>query len=82
MHGNVGELILTNMVKWAPDNVIAVGPWIYGIKEEMVSIFHFLLTDQSTLILGIMEMITGKIWRATTLTTKTPFTRNVECWAE
>ena len=39
MHGNVGELILTNMVKWAPDNVIAVGPWIYGIKEENLSFF-------------------------------------------
>ena len=32
----------------------------------------FLLTDQSRMISGIMEMITGKSWRAKTRTTKTP----------
>ena len=33
----------------------------------------FLLKDQSRMISGIMEMITGKSWRAKTGTTKAPF---------
>ena len=31
------------MVKWVPDNVAAVMPRIYGIKEEMVSTFQVLI---------------------------------------
>ena len=40
------------MVKWVPDNVTAVGPWIYGIKEEMDSIFHFFINRPINIDLG------------------------------
>ena len=41
-HGNVDQRILTIWWSWVPDNVAAVGPLIYGVKEEMVGIFHVL----------------------------------------
>ena len=51
-------------------------------KKKWSVTLMFLLTDQSRLILGIMEMIIGKSWRAKTRATKTLFTRNVEFWAK
>ena len=82
LHGNVDQCILTIWWSGVPDNVAAVRLRIYGVKEEWSASFMFLLTDQSRMILGIMEMITGKSLRAKTRTTKTPFTRDVESQAE
>ena len=43
LHGNVDQHILTIWWSGAPDNVAAVVPRIYGVKVEMVSIFHVLI---------------------------------------
>ena len=42
LHGNVDQCILTIWWSGVPDNVAAVRLRIYGVKEEMVSIFHVL----------------------------------------
>ena len=43
LHGNDDQRILTIWWSGVTDNVAAIGPRIYGIKEEMVSIFHVLI---------------------------------------
>ena len=43
LHGNVDQCILTIWWSGVPDNVAAVRLRIYGVKEEMVSIFHVLI---------------------------------------
>ena len=43
LHGNVDQCILTIWWSGVPDNVAAVRLRIYGVKEEMVSIFHVLV---------------------------------------
>ena len=43
LHGNDDQRILTKWWSGVTDNVAAIGPRIYGIKEEMVSIFHVLI---------------------------------------
>ena len=43
LHGNIDQRILKIWWSGVPDNFAAVGPQIYGVKEEMVSIFHVLI---------------------------------------
>ena len=45
-YGKVEVLKFWSYLIWSvvPDNVAAVGPRIYGAKEEMISIFHVLIT--------------------------------------
>ena len=49
LHGNVDQLILTI---WWSGNVTAVGPRIYGEKEEMVSNSHVLINRPINIDLG------------------------------
>ena len=52
LHGNVDQRILTIWWSGVPANVAAVGPRVYGVKEEMVSIFHVLINRPIKIDLG------------------------------
>ena len=58
--GEVGYLIMS----------LLSGHGSMASKKKWSASFMFLWTDQSRMISGIMEMMTGKNWRAKTRTTK------------